>query len=77
MVHTLFEFLFLFYLPATIKLHFFKHIYCDGILLQKCLNLLGVSCQRQTLTMTSVAPKVFEYCLLKQRFTIIVAKRNI
>ncbi len=79
MVHTLFEFLFLFYLPkATIKLHFFKHIYCDGILLQKCLNLLGVSCQRQSFDMTSVAPKVFEYCLLKkQRFILLVAKRNI
>lgn len=40
----------------------FDGIYCDGIILKKMFDLVGVPNQRVSFDMTSLAPPFFEYC---------------
>ncbi|VUS60307.1 UDP-Gal:alpha-D-GlcNAc-diphosphoundecaprenol beta-1,4-galactosyltransferase [Klebsiella spallanzanii] len=55
---------------------FFKNIYCDGVLLQKSLNLIGVKCSRQSFDMTSIAPELFTYASLNNKRVYIIGSEE-
>ena len=55
----------------------FDYIHIDGIALSFFLKLIGIKATRRSFDMTSIAPKLFEYCQEKEKSIFFIGAKSV